>query len=112
MNRGVYYKQKTKKWFIKKGYQCEYTETLRRIFTKKGLIYIKKDLFGADMLAFNEDGYIFANAKFGRNNLSAGLKEFRKFNFPKVKKVEHWLVVWELRVREPEIIVYEEVGEK
>jgi hypothetical protein len=99
--KGNYYKLKTKKWFLDKGYACEYLEKMQRIFTKKGIIFIKKDVFGADGVAMNKDEIIFWNSKFGRSNISAGIKEFEQFPYP--KSVKRWVVVWGLREREPEI---------
>lgn len=106
-NKGNYYKLKTKKWFIKKGYACEYLEKLQRIVTSSGdgVIYIKRDIFGADGLAMNQDDIIFWNSKLGRKNIAQGLKEFAKFPYPTV--VRRWVIVWEYRAREPEVIEVE-----
>jgi len=115
-DKGNYYKRKTKKWFIKQGYWCDYVERLQRIvtydkFTKEPkVIFVKQDLAGADLLAMNGEELIFANSKLGRKNIAEGLKEFAKFPYPPF--VKRWLVVWEVRAREPEIIEYEEGGDK
>ena len=38
MNKGSYYKYKTKKWFIEKGYFCEYLEINQRLYIKGKII--------------------------------------------------------------------------
>lgn len=102
-NRGNYYKLRTKQWFLAKGYQCDYIERMHRILTKdKRILFCKKDLFGADGMSFNETEFILWNSKFGRKNVAAGVKEFAKFKFPPFIKL--WLLVWEFRIHEPEII--------
>lgn len=112
-NRGNYYKLRTRNWFRKKGYDCELSEKLYPIIDKdkitgetKLIGYRKSDIFGSDMIAMNGEEIIFANSKFGRQNITEGLKEFAKYPFPSC--VKRWVVVWEFRAREPEIIEYEE----
>lgn len=103
MNKGQYYKLKTKKWFEGKGYLCEYTEKLQRIITKEGkVIFVKKDIWGSDGMAMNGEEMIFWNSKYRKANVAKGLKEFSKYPFPSF--VNLWLVIWEKGKREPEII--------
>jgi len=110
-NKGNYYKLKTKKWFKEKGYACEYLEKLQRIVVKdkkknkSKVIFIKKDVWGADGVAMNGEEIIFWNSKLGDKNIAEGLKEFAKYPYP--KNVRRWLVVWEVRKREPEIVEVE-----
>ena len=107
MNKGSYYKLKTKKWFEEKGYETEIVEKLQRIWTPKGVFFKKQDVFGADGISMNEQEIIFWNSKFGKSNIAEGLKEFAKYPFPNF--VKRWLVVWEARVREPEIVEFIEI---
>jgi len=104
MNKGNYYKHKTKKWFENKGYFAEYLEKQQRIYDKKRnkIIFVKKDIAGADGLAMNEHEIIFWNSKAGTSSKSAGIKEFAKYPFPRFVKL--WLVCWKERQSEPEII--------
>lgn len=102
-NKGNYYKLRTKKWLEKKGYQVAFLERMMWIFTKdKKMIPIKKDQFGSDLLAVNEDQIIFVQVKFNRSNVADAHKEFAKYTFPKF--ADKWIVVWEVRAREPEVI--------
>ena len=110
MNKGNYYKIKTKNWFESKGYFVDLLERVQRIYDKKNnkVIFIKKDIAGADGFAMNENEIIFWNSKFGKSSQSRGIKEFKKYPFPKFVKL--WLVCWEKRQREPEIVEVNEVS--
>jgi len=104
MNKGNYYKIKTKKWFEKQGYFCDYLEKLQRIYDKKRdkVIFIKKDIAGADGFAMNGEEIIFWNAKFNKDNIAKGIREFIRYPYPKF--VQRWIIVWERGKREPEIV--------
>lgn len=106
MNKGNYYKRKTKDWLVKEGYVCEYLEKLQRLFVKGKLIYIKRDLFASDILAMKEDKLIFVQVKSGGEktgiNIKNAIKEFDKYPFPDF--VDRWVIIWRERQREPEII--------
>lgn len=111
MNKGNYYKKKTKDWLTKEGYVCEYLEKLQRIYTKEKLIYVKRDLFGADILAFNKEKLIFVQVKSGSKttgiNIKKAIEEFSKYPFPDF--VDRWIVIWKEKQKEPEIIDVKEV---
>jgi len=126
MNRGNYYKRKTKEFMEKEGYFCEYLEKLQRVYTtkkvkdkkgkeiKKGkIIYIKKDIFASDILCLGNGNIIFIQVKSGKKdtgiNIKKAYEEFNKYPFPEY--VKRWIVVWRERAREPEIIEVEG-GEK
>lgn len=114
-NKGNYYKRKTKKWLEEKGFEVEYIERYQRFFNKKNnsVGYIKQDLFGSDMLAIKEDQIIFVQSKYNEKskskNVASAIKEFKKHKFPEF--TDQWIVVWTLRVREPDIIDVGEVEE-
>lgn len=109
VSRGNYYKRKTKDWFEKRGYTTQLTEfvTTRPIGGGK-VIYVKKDVFGADGISMNGQEIIFWNSKFmanansGYNSKSTGKKDFKEFPFPAC--VKRQLIMWELRVKEPTIV--------
>ena len=101
MNKGNYYKLKTRDWFKKKGYAVEIIEKMHRIYTGGKVIFIKRDVFGADIMACNDTETILANSVFGRANVAARIKEFKKYPNGGLKR---WIVVWETRAQEPEII--------
>jgi hypothetical protein len=110
-SKGNYYKIKTKRWFEEKGYLCEYLEKLQRIVTKdkksgnEKIIWIKRDLFYSDGIAILPDKeIIFWNSKFGKSNIAEGFKNYNNLKLPKIPQIKKWLVVWEVRKQEPEII--------
>jgi len=111
--KGNYYKYKTKQWLIKQGYCADYLEKLQRVYSKGQLIYVKKDLFGADILAFNKDEMIFVQVKSGEKttgiNIKKSINEFLKYPFPDFVKL--WIVIWRPKEREPEIIDVRELTE-
>ena len=82
----------------------EYVERVYRIIAKdktgkKKEIFIKKDLWGADGIAMNENEIIFWNAKTGKKHLSEGVKEFEKYSFPIF--VKKWIISWIPGQKEP-----------
>jgi len=110
-NKGNYYKRKTKKWLEEKGYQVEYAEIYQRIFKAGKVILIKRDLFGADVIAVSGEELVFANSILGRNNIASHIKGFLSYPFPNSPKLKRWIVVWQERVKEPEIIDIADVQE-
>jgi len=110
VQKGNYYKRKTKKWLEDKGFTCEYIEQYKRYWNEKQnrAGFVKRDLFGSDVLAMNGEQVIFANSVFGIENIAEHYKRYMELPFPKdTSIVQRWIVVWQPRVREPEII---EVG--
>ena len=128
MNKGNYYKKKTKDWLVKEGYTCEYLEKLQRIFIppKKGeklekkkqfskrtgkLLYVKRDLFASDILAMKRDKVIFVQVKSGGKgtgiNIKGAIEEFNKYPFPNF--IDRWIVIWKDKEKEPEIVDIKEV---
>ena len=107
MNKGSYYKLKTKKWLEKKGYQVSFLERLQSIYAGGKVLYVKRDQMASDLLAVSNSEIIFVQVKFGKKNTAAAIKEFKKFEFPGESCCLLWIVIWELRAREPEIVEVE-----
>ena len=106
VSKGNYWRLKTKQWFLDKGYSCEYLEKIQRLYTKGRIVFIKKDIFGADGLAMDGDKAIFWQCKLGKKNIAQAIKEFEKYPYPYDHNVvERWIVVWTPRKKEPEVIV-------
>ena len=78
VKKGNYYRLKTKKWFEKEGYVVEVAEKNQRIWTKKGVIFIKKDLWGADLIAKNKFEMIFIQCKTNKVDINKGIMELKK----------------------------------
>lgn len=107
VKKGNYYKYKTKKWFEDDGYYSEYLEKKQRIFTKGRVIFINRDLAGADGFAMNKNEIIFWQCKLNKTHISDAIKEFNKYPFPDC--VKRWIVVWEPRARAPHIVDVNEI---
>jgi hypothetical protein len=102
VQRGNYYKLKTRDYFKELGYDCELLEK----YISKGKFYKKQDLFGSDGLAMNEREVIFWNAKSTedlkkRKNeiIKNGLEEFSKHRFPYY--VDKYIVIWGVGEKNP-----------
>ena len=103
VQKGNYYKRKTKDWFIKQGYEVKNIETSYRIFDKETdkIIFVKKDLWGGDLCACNGKEMIWIQNKTNKVDINKGLKELEKTPLPPfVKKV---VVLWEPKAHEPNI---------
>ena len=105
MSKGNYYKTKTKKFLEEDGYTVEYLEKLQRIVNKAGqVIHVKRDLLESDGLATNESDFILWNVT-DRAHAAAHVKRYAELRLPPF--IRCWVIVWEPRSKEPEII---EVG--
>lgn len=102
MNRGNYYKYKTRKWFEAEGFFCEYLERNQRIYVNGKVIYIKRDLAGADGMAMKKDQLIFWQCKLNKKNIATAIKEFFKYPYPPF--IDRQIIVWTKRARGPEVI--------
>ena len=106
VSKGNYYKYKTKKWFEKEGYYCEYLEKTQRIMTKGRVFFIHRDLAGADGFAMNKDTIIFWQCKLNKKHINDAVIEFQKYPFPDC--IKRWVIVWQVRQSIPDIVeVYE-----
>ena len=107
VGQGNYYKERSKKWFIKNGYECVLLEVNYTIRIPGKLLYKKFDPLGSDGVAWNKDEFILWNSKSTSTKSSSkikssGRKEYSQYAFPQfIKKV---LVVWKVGAREPEIV--------
>lgn len=104
--KGQYWKVRTKKYLESRGYQVAYLERVMWIMTNNGRVPVKRDQFGADLLAVNQIEVVFVQVKggeTGRKNVAAARTEFAKYVFP--PGTQQWIVVWDKRARHPEVIV-------
>jgi len=103
--KGSYYKLRTKRWLETKGYAVAFMERIQWIPKGHGhMIPVKRDQFGADLLAMNRDEMILVQVKFGKGSRAAARRTFDTFPIPPF--VSTWIVSWEARARTPEIQVY------
>ena len=106
--KGRYYLLKTRDWFKDKGYEVEIIEKTQRIVTKDDrgkqfVMFMKKDLWGGDLVARNRDELIWVQVKSNKGDIGRGIKQLSEDdNWP--DNVKRLVVCWEPRVREPEIV--------
>lgn len=102
-SKGNYYQRKTKIWFEKEGYVVYPMEFAKSIFTPKGMIYIKKDIAGADLMCMNGKEVIFIQSKTNLVDIGRGVKELNKHPYPKCACLKKIVVRWEPREKQPTI---------
>jgi hypothetical protein len=107
-NKGTTYRYKTKRWFETLGYWTDYLEKNQRLFISGKIIFIKKDVAGADGISMNGKEIIFWQSKFNAEQLSnhipEAIREFAKFPYPNAENIKLWIVAWKYRQRLPLII--------
>jgi len=105
-NSGNYYKVKTKKFLEADGYLVEYLEKLQRIVTKEGkVLFLKRDLLASDGMAVSDKEFILWNST-DRTHVADHVKRYEALTLPSF--IQCWVVVWEPRSKEPEIIIARE----
>ena len=109
--KGRYYLMKSRDYMKNLGYETEIVEKVQRIVTKddKGnhrVLFAKADLWGADLVARNKEDFIWIQVKSNRCDTATGIKQLSIDNlWPSF--VKRWVMLWEPRMREPEIIEFE-----
>lgn len=105
---GAYYKRRTKKWLEDRGFAVAYMERVQLIPGKDGrpTIPVKRDQFGADLLAMKRDTMALVQVKFQRTESSTAAARRTFDQFPIPPFVQTWIVVWAPRQRAPEIQSY------
>jgi hypothetical protein len=107
--KGQYWKSRTKKWLEREGYQVAFLERVLWIQGAHGRVPVKRDQFGADLLAVNGAEIVFVQVKGGiarRDHIADARREFAKYAFPAGTK--QWIVLWAPRARRPDVIVVSE----
>lgn len=105
--KGAYYKNRTRRWLQSKEYCVADMEMVRWIYTKNGTrVPVKRDQFGADLLAMNANELIFVQCKSGAigGNFPEAKRKFAEYTFPLSAVVKCWIVAWAPRARAPRIV--------
>lgn len=109
-SKGNYYKVKTKKFYEDNGFTVQITEFMcGRMIPGGRMIYVKKDIFGSDLIAMNGTEIIFVNSKATTEDRKDGITkmksegkvEFEKYPFP--PGVKRQVAIW-LPRKDPIII--------
>lgn len=101
--KGTYYRNKTKEFYEREGYVVELSENKTSVWINGKIIYAPKDFFGSDLVAMGKNEIIFIQSKTHKTDVSKAIKEFKKYPYPDF--VKRHIVRWELRAREPEVVV-------
>lgn len=111
VSKGNYYRRRTKEWLESLGFWVENLERQQRIYRPGNqVMFIKRDIWGADLIARNEERVIFIQVKSNKSHITQGIKEISKGPWP--SHVERWVVYWPSRRRltdGPDIV---EIGEE
>src|SRR5947207_13289264 len=104
--RGSYYQAKTKRYLQGRGFVVEPLQLYGWIQTATGWRPVKRDSFGADLLAVNASALWFVQCKGGatwRSGLAAARTAFAKY--PLGPRCSQVILGWPPRAREPAIAV-------
>jgi len=110
-SKGTYNRLKTRKWYEKDGYTIYDSETKKAAWVKGRILHISQDLAGSDLIAMGHGKMIFLQSKSNRSDISKAKHEFYKHPYPDCVCIERHIVLWELRSREPEVILVESNNE-
>ena len=106
--RGAYYKNKTRRWLERRGWQVADMEVIRWVGTGAKRFPVKRDQFGSDLLAIApepNDAILFIQVKGGksaRGNFRATRRAFAAFSWP--DSTRRQVYAWLPRAREPRIV--------
>lgn len=109
-SRGNYYKNKTRDWFIKKGYKVELCEFLCGIPIGGGkIVFKKRDVLASDGIAYNDNEFILWNSKHYTNDKQSIKNRGKQYakNYNEIKTpsfIKKQIIIWELRKKEPMVI--------
>jgi|SRR5437899_9139222 len=104
--RGSYYQARSKKWLEAAGYVVGPLQLYGWIKTSDGLRPVKRDAFGADLLAVSRDLLVFVQCKGGeswRSGLAAARAAFARY--PLAPSCAQWILGWSPGAREPDVII-------
>jgi len=94
--RHDYYVKKTMRYMESLGYTCAKTEKNH----KAGTFWIKKDLWGSDIICRGKQGIVFLQVKTGKHQVSKGVKQLTEDdNWP--SSVQRVVCYWPPRAKEP-----------
>lgn len=99
VQRGNYYKLRTRDMYEKAGYTTQLSEfTCGRLIGQGKMIFTKRDVFGSDGISMNGEEIIFWNSKHAtthesmQEQIRQAKKEYAKYPFPPGVKIQ--IVMW------------------
>jgi hypothetical protein len=109
VSRGAYYKGRTKKWLLARGWQVADLEVVHFVYPPgRKPFAVKRDQFGSDLLAVSRRRIVFVQVKgglqaVGERAFAEAAREFNTFAFPPFVRL--WIAAWAPGARFPRIIV-------
>lgn len=105
--RGARYKAKTRAWLKDQGFQVAEMEMVKWINPPgRDRIPVKRDQFGADLIAMSATELVFVQVKGGDQahigNFPDVRRKFAEFTFPPF--AQRWVVAWPTRARAPRVV--------
>lgn len=106
--KGAYYKARTRRWLERKGFAVGDMEIVKWIHPpNRAPLPVKRDQFGADLIAIRPDGIVFVQVKggeqaAGNSQFLDAQREFASHPFPRFATL--WIVCWAPRATRPRII--------
>ena len=58
------------------------------------MVFIRRDIWGADLIARDEDLLLFVQVKSNPAHISSGIKELSEGPWPETDAVGRWVVYW------------------
>ena len=105
-SRGAYFKRRTKQWLRDQGYQVGALEVVHWIHRGGRQIPVKRDQFGADIIAMNRAEILFVQVKGGKAAIGGTFpdarRKFAAFVFP--PGARRIVIGWPPRARRPRIV--------
>jgi hypothetical protein len=106
VSRGAYYKNRTRKWLAAGGWQVADMEVVRQVGPPDRRFAVKRDQFGADLLAMSGSKILFVQVKGGataaRGNFPEARRAFAAFRFPSFAR--RIVIAWLPGARQPRIV--------
>lgn len=107
VSRGARAKGKTKQWLERRGYQVADMEIVRTVWRDgRPAFQVKRDQFGADLLALGHNTIVFVQVKSGKVAASGSFpqarREFGKYQFPEAART--LIVAWPPDARVPRVV--------
>jgi len=105
--RGAYFKKRTRRWLMDRGYQVGALEIVHWIYRPgRPPIPVKRDQFGADLLAVNKVEILFVQVKGGKAAVGGTFpdarRKFAEFTFP--PGARRIVIGWPPRARRPRVV--------
>lgn len=97
--KGNYHRRRTRNWLELEGFEVETCEVAYRVWDKRtgAVIYRKRDLWGADLIASKENELHAIQVKANKGDIAKGYRELAKAPWPTT--VRRWVVYWPARRR-------------